>query len=275
MTQRILVAGGTGTVGRVVVDQLLDAGVQVRVLSRGHRPQGSTGQVQQVIGDVKTGAGLTEAISGVDTVVACLDPVDRLVEAAVAAGKPHLVYISIVGIDRVPFSYYQRKLADEQLISDSGLRWTVLRATQFHDLVAAALRVLSAPPVMVVPAGWSFQPIDVRDVGVRLADLAQGEPGERVPDIGGPQVLPITELARQYLAAMGKRRPIVSMPVPGRVARAYRSGGHLAPDRAVGTIPFEHYLDELSEAGQQPYGDMIGGNIRQLRRKLTPRRWRS
>ncbi len=275
MGKRVLVAGGTGTVGRVVVDRLLDAGVQVRVLSRGRRSPVPADRTQQVIGDVKTGAGLVEAVSGVDTIVACVDPVDRLVEAAVRAEKPHLVYISIVGVDRVPFGYYQRKLADERLISDSGLPWTVLRATQFHDLIAAALRVLAIPPVMVVPAGWSFQPIDVRDVAARLADLAQGEPAGRVPDIAGPQVLPITELARRYLFAMGRRRPTVSVPVPGRVAGAYRSAGHLAPDRAVGTIPFDRYLDELSAAGQQPYGDAISATVRRLRRKWTPQRWRA
>lgn len=264
MAKRVLVAGGTGTVGRVAVDHLLDAGIQVRVLSRGRR---APGRAEQVIGDIKTGAGLAEAIRDVDTVLACVDPVDKLVQAAVAAGTPHLVYISIVGIDRVPFSYYQRKLADERLISDSGLPWTVLRATQFHDLVAAALRALAAPPVMVVPAGWSFQPIDVRDVGAALADLAQGEPAGRVPDMGGPQVLAITELARQYLAAAGKRRPIVSVPVPGQVARAFRAGGHLAQDRAVGTIPFRRYLDELAAAGRQPYGDMISATVRRLRRR--------
>ncbi|MGH3563429.1 MAG: SDR family oxidoreductase, partial [Mycobacterium sp.] len=273
--KRVLVAGGTGTVGRVVVDHLLDAGVQVRVLTRGRRSPGPAGRVQQVIGDVKTGAGLAEAVTGVDTIVACVDPVDRLVEAAVRAEKPHLVYISIVGVDRVPFSYYQRKLADEQLISGSGLPWTVLRATQFHDLIAAMLRVLATPPVMLVPAGWNFQPIDVRDVGARLADLAQGEPAARVADIAGPQVLPITELARRYLAAVGKRRSVVAIPVPGRVARAYRAGGHLAPDRAVGTIPFDRYLDELSAAGRQPYGDAISATVRRLRRNWTPQRWRA
>lgn len=267
MGNRILVAGGTGTVGRMVVDHLLNAGAQVQVLSRGRRPPGPTGGAGHVIGDVKTGAGLTEALGGVDTVVACLDPIDRLVEAAVRAGKPHLVYISIVGIDRVPLRYYQRKLADEQLLADSTLPWTVLRTTQFHDLAAAALRILAGPPVMLVPAGWSLQPIDVRDVGSRLAELAQGEPAGRVPDIGGPQVLPITELARHYLTAVGKHRRIVSVPVPGRIARAYRSGAHLAPEAAVGTISFDRYLQEISLTGQQPYGDMIQGLFRRPRRR--------
>lgn len=265
MDRSILVAGGTGTLGRAVVDGLLatlDTDAPVRVLSRGRRPHAPTDRVRHVVGDVRTGAGLAEALTGVTTVVACVDPLDQLVAAALRAGRPHLVYISIVGIDRVPLRYYRRKLADERLLAGSGLPASVLRTTQFHDLVAAALRVAATPPVMVVPAGWSFQPIDVRDVAARLAELALGEPAGRVPDMGGPQVLGIVELARRYLAATGKRRPVVSVPVPGRVAAGYRAGAHCCPDRAVGTIPFDQYLAELSAGARQPYAGLIRANLR-------------
>ncbi len=275
MPNRILVTGGTGTVGRVVAQRLLDSGAQVRILSRGRRAAGPTGQATYVVGDVKTGEGLAAAMTDVDVVVHCVDPAhhrgDRqrgeagrsgsprmpVVDAALGAGRPHLVYISIVGIDRIPLGYYRRKLADEELISASGLPWTVLRATQFHDLVAVILRVLAAPPIMVVPAGFSFQPIDVRDVGTELAALALGEPAGRVPDIAGPEVLPIADLARRYLAAVGKRRPVVAAALPGRIARGLRSGANLAPARAVGTITFDRYLAEQLAAGTAPYADAI------------------
>jgi uncharacterized protein YbjT (DUF2867 family) len=201
------------------------------------------------------------------TIVHCVDPAQHVVDAALRAGRPHLVYISIVGVDRVPFGYYQRKLADERLIAGSGLPWTVLRSTQFHDLVAVGLRMLAKSPVMPLPAGWSFQPIDVRDVGAQLAVLALGEPAGRVPDMGGPELRPIADLARSYLTAVGKRRAIVSVPVPGRVAGAYRAGGHLAPDRAVGTITFERYVHEQLVAGTLPYADAIAAYLRLPHRK--------
>ncbi|EUA50787.1 NAD dependent epimerase/dehydratase family protein [Mycobacterium xenopi 3993] len=155
MAELILVTGGTGTVGCVVSERLLDAGAQVRVLSRGLR---SIGRAPHVVGDVRTGEGLTEAMRDVDTIVHCVDPAHHVVDAALAAAKPHLVFISIVGVDRVPLGYYQRKLADEQLIMGSGLPWTVLRTTQFHDLIAAALRMLAKPPILVVPAGGERSP---------------------------------------------------------------------------------------------------------------------
>jgi uncharacterized protein YbjT (DUF2867 family) len=272
MPSRILVTGGTGTVGRVVAQRLLDSGVHVRILSRGLRSPGTggrTSQAEYVVGDVKAGAGLAEAITGVDTVVHCVDPAQQVVDAALRAGRPHLVYISIVGIDRIPLGYYRRKLADEELISGSGLPWTVLRATQFHDLVAVMLRGLAAPPVMCVPAGFSFQPIDVRDVGAELAALALAGPAGRVPDMAGPEVLPVAELARRYLAAVGKRRPVVPISVPGRIGRGYRAGANLAPDRAVGTISFDRYLEEQLASGTAPYGDAIRSYLKFPRRKRT------
>jgi uncharacterized protein YbjT (DUF2867 family) len=263
MAKLILVTGGTGTLGRVVAERLLDAGAHVRVLSRGLR---TIGRAPQVVGDVRTGEGLAEAMRDVNAVVHCVDPAHHVVDAALAAGKPHLVFISIVGVDRVPLGYYRRKLADEQLIADSGLPWTVLRATQFHDLIAAALRILAKPPVLLVPAGWRFQPIDVRDVAARLAELALGGPAGRVDDMGGPEVLSMADLARRYLAAVGKRRPVASVPVPGRLAGGYRAGGNLAPAQAVGTIPFERYLEEQLAAGTVPYRDAIRTYLRFPRR---------
>lgn len=272
MPNHVLITGGTGTVGRVVAQRLLDTGAQVRILSRGRRSPGATGptgRAEYVVGDVKTGEGLAEAIADVDTVVHCVDPAHHVVDAALRAERPHLVYISIVGVDQLPLGYYRRKLADEQLISTSGLPWTVLRATQFHDLVAFMLRGLAALPVMIVPAGFSFQPIDVRDVGVQLAALALAGPAGRVPDMAGPEVLPMADLARRYLAAVGKRRPVLPVALPGRIARGYRAGANLAPDRAVGTIPFDRYLQEQLAAGTVPYGDAIRSYLRFPRLRRT------
>jgi uncharacterized protein YbjT (DUF2867 family) len=268
VTNRVLVVGGTGTLGRLVVDRLVSAGVAVRILSRGRR-RPSHRDVQHVTGNVRTGGGLDAAVAGADTIVACVDPAHHVVAAAKRAGTPHLVYISIVGVDRVPFAYYRSKLADERLIAASGLPWTVLRAKQFHDLIAVLLRLLAKPPVMALPAGWRLQPVDVREVADRLADLALGEPAGRAPDFAGPQVRTGGDLARSYLSMVGKRRPIVPIWLPGKVFRAYRAGGHLAPQHASGTITFEQYLAEQLAAGRLPYGDAIRDYL-SFRRKNEP-----
>jgi uncharacterized protein YbjT (DUF2867 family) len=266
MTNCVLVAGGTGTLGRVVVDQLLASGADVRILSRGRRRHRHS-DVEHVQGDLRTGAGLDAAVSDVDTIVQCAEHIDHLVAAAKRADSPHVLYTSIVGIDRVPFGFYRRKVADEQLIATSGLPWTVLRATQFHDLIAVLLRMLAKPPLMALPAGWSFQPVDVREVGERLAQLALGEPIGTAPDFGGPEVRTVTDLARSYLAMVGNRRPILPVRLPGRVFRAYRAGGHLAPENAHGKITFEQYLAEQLASANLPYRDAIQDYLRRRPRK--------
>lgn len=107
------------------------------------------------------GAGLDAAVADVETVVHCASTprggdeqaAAHLIGAARRAGVGHLVYISIVGVDRVPFGYYRTKLAVESQIERSGLGWTVLRTTQFHDLLVQVLGALSRPPVLLLPHG--------------------------------------------------------------------------------------------------------------------------
>lgn len=244
MTKSIVVTGGTGTLGKVVVEQLAGRGHDVRSISRRNTT---------VAVDLRTGVGLDDAIAGADVIVHCattlrlgnpdLVSARNLIEAARRAGGPHLVYISIVGVDRVPMGYYSTKLRIEQELASSGLPHTILRATQFHDLVAAILRNAARLPVMLMPAGFRFQPVDVVDVAERLARLATSVPAGRVPDIGGPQVLDVQNLARTYLMSVGRRRPLLPVPLPGRYAAAMRAGGNLAPEQATGRVTFEQFLN--------------------------------
>lgn len=238
----ILVTGGTGTLGRVVTDELRAGGHEVRVLSRHARPYAV---------DLREGGpGLDTALAGVETVVHCASSprggdekaAAHLIEAARRATVGHLLYISIVGVDRVPFGYYRSKLAVERQIEDSGLGWTVLRTTQFHDLVVSVLRGLAKSPVLVLPAGVADQPVEVTEVARRLAELAIAAPAGRVSDMGGPEVRSFDSLARSYLRATGRRRPIVRLPFFGKAYGAFRAGGHLAPDHAVGKVSFEQHL---------------------------------
>ncbi|MGY4644521.1 SDR family oxidoreductase [Cellulomonas sp. URHB0016] len=249
-TRPVLVTGGTGTLGRALVRTLLDDGRAVRVLSRRPPTPAVPHAVDWVIGDLLTGDGVREAVSGVDAVVHCasdprhpdrdLDAAAQLLLAARREQVPHLVYISIVGVDRVPVGYYRIKRQVEDLVENAGIPWTILRATQFHDLVAAMLRVLAKAPVVVVPGGLLDQPVDVREVARRLADLAVRPPQGRVPDLAGPQVLTAAELARTYLAATGRRRPVWSAPLVLR-ATPYRDNGHVAPEHAVGRTTFAEW----------------------------------
>jgi uncharacterized protein YbjT (DUF2867 family) len=263
MTMPILVTGGTGTLGRRLVPRLSEAGGDVRVLTRRARPDEDG--IRYLAGDLATGEGVEAAVDGVATIVHCAggargdDALTRdLVEAVSArAGTPHLVYISVVGADRVPivgagdramFGYFGFKLASERVVAESGLPWTTLRATQFHDLILMTVRQLAKLPVVPAPAA-RFQPVDTDEVAARLVELALGQPAGLVPDLGGPRVYRLADLVRGYLRATGRRRPIISIRVPGRAARAVRAGANLTPERAVGKRTWEEFLAERVSRG--------------------------
>jgi uncharacterized protein YbjT (DUF2867 family) len=240
----ILVTGGTGTLGSEVVRQLRERGHAPRVLSRRAGPD-------RAVGDLDTGAGLVEALRGVSVVVHAatrfgrrdVAGTERLVAAAGEAGvRPHLVFVSIVGVDRVPLPYYAAKLAVERVVEGSGLPWTIQRITQFHTLLDMVFTPLSRLPVLPVLAGTDVQPIDVADAAARVVERALAAPAGRAPDLDGPQVRSMTELARAWLDARGSRRRVLPVRLPGRIAAGYRAGGHLAPRHAEGTVTFEEFL---------------------------------
>ncbi len=141
----------------------------------------------------------------------------------------------------MPFRYYKTKLAVERLVEESGLGWTVLRATQFHDLLVQAAAGLSKLPVMLLPAGVRDQPVEVAEVADRLAELAAGAPAGRVEDMGGPEVRTFGSLAHAYLkasgaASCGGERTAVGSGVPGlpeRGASDAAAGGRHGDVRGV------------------------------------------
>jgi uncharacterized protein YbjT (DUF2867 family) len=257
-TDLTLVTGGTGTLGRHVVRRLKNDGREVRVLTRrsGYDEDG----IRFVTGDLLSGAGVDAAVDGVATIVHCAGAskgdeaaTKNLVNAARRAGRPHLVYISVVGADRMPvtgaidrmmFGYFDMKRKAEEVVAGSGLPWTTIRATQFHDLMLVVVEKLAKLPLVPVPSGVAFQPIDTDEVAARLVELAQGRPSELVPDMAGPRVYATADLVRAYLHATGRRRPLMPIRLPGKAARALRAGANLAPDRAVGTRTWEGFLSD-------------------------------
>ncbi|MFE9393278.1 SDR family oxidoreductase [Streptomyces sp. NPDC006784] len=255
----VLVTGGTGTLGRPLVDTLLADGAAVRVMSRRPRRAYDERPCEWAVCDLVDGAGLAAAVSGARAVVHCAtDPwrevkvLSRLVEAAREEGVRHLVYISIVGVDRIPFPYYKAKFAAERLLERSGVPWTIQRTTQFHDLVASLTTAQRRLPGVVAPAGFRFQPVEVTEVAHRLATAVRGEPAGRLPDMGGPRVHTARELAELTLRSTGRTPRVLDLPLPGRTARAFRRGHNLAPDLATGTVTFAEFLAarQAREAGR-------------------------
>jgi uncharacterized protein YbjT (DUF2867 family) len=245
---RILVTGSTGTLGRPVADLLQSLGAEVRGLSR--RPGQASHQ-----GDLVTGTGLDAALDGVGTIVHCasdtraqgktdMQSTRHLLDAAARAGHPHVIFVSIVGVDRIPFPYYRVKFEVEGLIEAYG--GTTLRATQFHDFVLGGARLAARLPFVPAP-DVPVQPISTHDVAARIAELADAPPAAgRVADLGGPEVLHTPDLFRSYLRAIGSRRRVVPVRLPGAAFRAFRQGHHLAPGDPSSGERWSGFLQSLS-----------------------------
>ncbi|MBG6101445.1 uncharacterized protein YbjT (DUF2867 family) [Micromonospora vinacea] len=259
---KVLITGASGSLGRAVLGRLRDDGISVRATSR-RPPAGS--DVEWVVSDLTTGDGLTRAVTGVDAVLHLASAprgrqtyqVDvlgtrRLVVAAGAAGVRHIVYISIVGVDRVPIPYYRHKLAAEQVIAAGAVPWSVLRATQFpqflDDLLTASARL---GPVIGDRAVLA-QPVDPGEVAARLAARLVAGPLGGIEELGGPQVLRFDEAVRAWRSARGSRRPLLPVRIPGRLGRELRAGGLTTEALPRGVRTFaDHLADTYGGTGRK------------------------
>ncbi|MDQ3702338.1 MAG: NAD(P)H-binding protein [Chloroflexota bacterium] len=259
----VLVTGGTGDLGHVLLPKLAAAGHQVRSASRRppRAPYGPDspdtsdrpGITWQRL-DLTTGEGLDHALRGTEVVIHAasspfhklkatdLDGSRRLLERARAAGVKHAIFVSIVGIERVPFVYYRTKVRVEQLFEQSGVPHSILRAAQFPTLFERVLRPLSRSPVLLLPLDFRFQPIDTDLVADRLVRAVAEGPRGRLPDLAGPEVLTVAEIARAWLSAQDLRRLVLPLPLFGQVAAAFRAGAVTNPAAATPGPTYHEWL---------------------------------
>jgi uncharacterized protein YbjT (DUF2867 family) len=252
---RILVTGGTGHLGREVVRAALDTGHEVRVTSRRPHTDRVDERVDWAVMDLGARTGFQEALRGVDVVIhAASDPSNArtvdvdgtkwFAEQARDEGVSHFVFVSIVGVDRIPFPYYRRKLETERIIAEAGVPHSILRATQFHNFVDALLEKAGRfPLVLPLPRGFHAQSVAIEDVAERLMQAVEAGPGGLLRDFAGPEPMTLADIAATWKAARGVRKPTLLLPVPGRSAAAFRAGHNTAPDGDRGSIKWSEWLE--------------------------------
>jgi uncharacterized protein YbjT (DUF2867 family) len=243
---KIAIAGGTGTLGRQVADELRARGHEVRVLSRG---------APEYRVDLTTGTGLGQALEGCEVVVdasnnssktaaaTLVDGTRRLLAAAQAAGVAHHVCVSVVGCELVPAGYFRVKAEQEDVVARGPVPWTIVRATQFHEFVSATLGALARWRTVPVPRALA-QPVASAEVARTVADAAERGPRGGRTEIAGPEVASFGELARTWRRATGTRAVLVPVPLLGGLGRALRAGALTTEHADVrGGLTFAAWLD--------------------------------
>lgn len=257
--QPVLVTGGTGTIGSEVVRELLRSGVPARVLTR--TPGSAMDGADEVVGDLATGAGLTDALADVQAVVHCASnpththDVDiegtRRLCRAIAEQNPaaRLIHVSIVGCWDNPLPYYRAKAAAETVVTSSGLTHVVARATQIHELVHRIVHG-QVGGVGLGMRGLRFAPIESRWLGAQLVDLALEEtPAAAQREYAGPDVLSARDLAILTAHIEGRKAPHqLRLPAVGGIMRRLAEGSNLpGPEAVRGGCTYAQWLSERAD----------------------------
>ncbi len=270
--QRILVTGGNGNLGSQFVELLYEAGQTVRVMSRQTRPENLDTTIEWAQADVVTGHGLEAALENVHTIVNCMsDPVgdpyatdvlgtQKLLSVAKNKGVQYVLHISIVGVDRIMFPYYQAKLGAELAVIESGIPYLISRISQFHrfiDYLISPLRNVEADEY-AIPVDVQFQPLSSRDAAAHLVPyVIAAEQTGRLPDFGGTEITRLEDMAKIWLTAQGL--PTAIKPATGEenhlpffsyFGDGFVNGYNTNPDYGVECVTWNEFV-------QQAYGEPV------------------
>ncbi|ALK96088.1 NmrA family transcriptional regulator [Massilia sp. WF1] len=208
---KIVVIGGSGLIGSQLVEILRQRGHEAVAASPKSGVNTLTGEgLDQVLSDAAAVVDVANSPSFADGAVMEFFSVSgrNLLAAAARAGVGHHVALSVVGTDRLAESgYFRAKIAQEKLIRESGLPYSIVHSTQFFEFLGAiAASGTGGDAITLSPA--YVQPICSVDVAIALADITLGAPANGIVEIAGPERFRLTDLVRTYLAARRDPRTV-------------------------------------------------------------------
>lgn len=247
---RVLITGGSGRLAQHLLSRPAASAFSWRVLSRRSAPPGRS---DWAVGDLVSGEGLAAALEGIDAVLHLASDAahpqndvraaEQLVRATASAGVKHVIYLSIIGVDRIPYRYYQAKHAAEEVLAAGSAPWTILRAAQFHSFIDWLLhQALRVPGLILVPAGFRVQSVADEEMADRLIEVLRAGPAGRPRDFAGPEIMSASDAARTWRRVRRVRRAIAPIPVLGAVGRAFRTGANTAPESDRGRVTWSEWL---------------------------------
>lgn len=250
----ILITGATGTLGKEIIKQIVGIG-RINTISTKENP-GFAEQVNSIKADLADLKSL-ETVSAAEIIIHCasnpanakivdLKGTENLLTAVDKNKLKHFIYVSIAGVDKSQFPYYTIKQATEQMVIASGIPFTILRATQFHDFVLnRMIKPFDSGTDLKVPAELKFQSIDIKEVAGKINQLIIDGPVNEVITIGGPEILTIEEMSAAYLKTLGRTDPVKTEMMPGERFDMLRSGVNLCKEHTFGKITWQQYLTTL------------------------------
>jgi uncharacterized protein YbjT (DUF2867 family) len=264
MTQRdrILLTGGTGVLGRELASLVGERGsAPLRLVSRRARPAHVPPHHEWFQLDLLEDA-LEPAMQGVRAVIHLASSKTasdkdervcrRLLAAAEATGVTHFIVISIIGCDRIPLPFYATKLAVEAAVRASSVPWSIVRVSQFHSFVARLIELAASSPLPTpFLQDLRFQPVDEREVAEQLLAIALGDALGDAPEIAGPELLSLGDIAATWFTVTGR----ASSLVPLSVASLFQS------DTAAG-VAARPVLEGYRQAWNTPRGAQTLGRVR-------------
>ncbi len=252
MSAEILVSGASGNLGKCLTTILDREGLHYHITTRKKVQSGE----KVLYLDLQTGEGIDNGCVGKKIIFHLASgtkkadrstdvlSVQKLIGASLKNKVSHFIFISIVGIEKVPIKYYKFKVEAENIIKSSGVPYTILRATQFHEFIDNMISTFLKYKIGPLQMNGKNQPIETSVVAEKMFDIYKNGPINNTLEIGGPQVLDFRHLSTSWQKYTHKKKMIIPIPTVGKALSAIRTGALTCSVMNHDSCSWEDYLKQ-------------------------------